>query len=182
MYEPSNGILLKLGHRFYLLLEVKYFYYYYYCSIWHISDVRVTITRAKKNKKRKGEVKKVKTQAAGRYTLKLLSETCVQRRTRPVSRSVVTRWNSVVFSPLRPRFYFLWNLSRNGSSKKFHETNHVTQCNVCWNMFRSAVTHKFLLKFSTCNGGFIIRPPLKRKLRMFLLCFVALKHTNIHHE
>ena len=52
-------------------------------------------------------------------------------------------------SPLR----LLRNLSRNGSSKKFHETNHVTRCNASWNLFRIAVAHKFQLKVSTCNSG-----------------------------
>ena len=53
----------------------------------------------------------------------------------------------------RKRFYFSWNLSRNGSSKKFHETDHVTRYNACWNLFRSGVVwHKFQLKVSTCNG------------------------------
>ena len=96
-----------------------------------------------------------------RYTLKLLAETCVQRQTRPVSRSGVTRWNSFFFATAtvasrcrsRKWFYFSWNLSRNGSSKKFHETDHVTWRNACWNLFRSAVAHKFQLKVSTCNGG-----------------------------
>ena len=34
-----------------------------------------------------------------------------------------------------------------------HETNYVTRCKACWNMFRNAVAHKFQLKFSTCNNG-----------------------------
>ena len=37
--------------------------------------------------------------------------------------------------------------------KKFHETDHVTRCNACWNMFRNAFAHKFQLKVSTCNSG-----------------------------
>ena len=40
------------------------------------------------------------------------------------------------------------------SSKKFHETDHVTRCNDCWNLFRIVVAHKFQLKVSTCNSGF----------------------------
>ena len=53
----------------------------------------------------------------------------------------------------RKRFYFSWNLSCNGSSKKFHKTNHVTRCNACWNLFRSTLAHKFQLKVSMCNSG-----------------------------
>ena len=93
--------------------------------------------------------------------MKRLAETCVQRRTRPVSRSGVTRWNSCFLTTAtvasrcrsRKRLYFSWNLSRNGNSQKFHETDHVTRCNACGNLFRSAVAHKFQLKVSTCNGG-----------------------------
>ena len=54
----------------------------------------------------------------------------------------------------RKRFYFSWNLSRNESLKKFQETDHVTRCNACWNLFRSAVAHKFQPKVSTCDSGF----------------------------
>ena len=43
--------------------------------------------------------------------------------------------------------------------KKFHKTDHVTWCNACWNLFRSAVAHKFQLKVSTCNGGFLTPGP-----------------------
>ena len=65
---------------------------------------------------------------------------------------VVLNGETLVFSPTATvvsrcrsikRFYFSWNLSRNGSSKTFHETDHVTRCNACWNLFRSAVAHKF---------------------------------------
>ena len=38
--------------------------------------------------------------------------------------------------------------------KKFHETDHVTRCNACLNMFRNAVAHKFQLKVSICKSGF----------------------------
>ena len=115
-----------------------------------------------------------------RYTLKLLAETCVQRRTRPVSRSGVTRWNSCFFTTAtvasrcrsRKRFYFSWNLSRNGSSKKFHETDHVTRCNACWNLFRSAVAHKFQLKVSACNGGFRVVPKTPKMSSSFILVLV----------
>ena len=34
---------------------------------------------------------------------------------------------------------------RNGSSKKFHETDHVTRCNACGNLFRNAVHTSFTL-------------------------------------
>ena len=98
----------------------------------------------------------------------------MQRRTRPVSRRGVTRWNSCFFATAtvashcrsRKRFYFSWNLSRNGSSKKFHETDHVTRCHVCWNLFRSAVAHKFQLKVSACNGGLNVSISF-----LFLVCF-----------
>lgn len=79
-----------------------------------------------------------------------------------VSRSSVTWWNSC-FSTTRTfashcrsrkQCYFSWNLSRNGSSKKFHETDYVTRCNACWKLIRSAVAHKFQLTVSTYNGGF----------------------------
>ena len=61
------------------------------------------------------------------YTLKLLAETCVQRRCEKVSQSDVTRWNSRFCHHCdrcdrcrsRKRFYFWWNLSRNRSSKSF---------------------------------------------------------------
>ena len=56
----------------------------------------------------------------------------------------------------RKRFYFSWNLSRNGSSKKFHETGHVTLCNTCWNLFRSTIAQEFQLKVSMCNGGLTV--------------------------
>ena len=61
------------------------------------------------------------------YTLKLLAETCVQRHREKVSQSGVTRWNFRFCHHCdrrdrcrsRKRFYFWWNLSRNGSSKSF---------------------------------------------------------------
>ena len=79
-----------------------------------------------------------------------------------VSRSSVTQWNSCFSTTTtfashcrsRKRFYFSWNLSHNGSSKKFHKTDYVTWCNACWKLIRSAVAPKFQLKVSTCNGGF----------------------------
>ena len=55
----------------------------------------------------------------------------------------------------RQRFYFTWYLPYNGSSKKFHETDHITRCNTCWNLFRSAIARQFHLKVSTCNSRFI---------------------------
>ena len=79
-----------------------------------------------------------------------------------VSPGGVTRWISCFYRHWdcceccrsRKRFYSSWNLSRNESSKKFHETDHVTWCNACWNLFRIVVAHKFQLKVSTCNSGF----------------------------
>ena len=81
---------------------------------------------------------------------------------RPVSWSGVTRWNSCFYHHFdrhdrcrsRKWFYFSWNLSHNGNSKKFHKTDHVTQCNASWNLF--CVAHKFHLKVSMCNSGFIV--------------------------
>ena len=78
-----------------------------------------------------------------------------------VSVSGVTWWNSRFYHHCelcgccrsRKRFYFLWNLSRSGSSKRFHETEYVTRCNTCRNLFRIVVAHKFQLTVSTCNGG-----------------------------
>ena len=55
----------------------------------------------------------------------------------------------------RQHFYFTWYLPRNGSSKTFHETDHITRCNACWNLFHSAAAHKFHLKASKCNSGLI---------------------------
>ena len=55
----------------------------------------------------------------------------------------------------RQQFYLTWYLPRNGSSKKFHETDHITRCNACWNLFHSAAAHKFHLKASKCNSGLI---------------------------
>ena len=55
----------------------------------------------------------------------------------------------------RQKFYFTWYLPRNGSSKKFHETDHITRCNACWNLFHSAAAHKFHLKAPKCNSGLI---------------------------
>ena len=102
-----------------------------------------------------------------RYTLKLLAETCAT-----ANETSFTKWcytvkllvfffffffwgggggftTATVASRCRSRkrFYFSWNLSRNGSPKTFRETDHVTRCNACWNLFRSAVAHKFQLKF-----------------------------------
>ena len=79
-----------------------------------------------------------------------------------VSPSGVTRWNSCFYHHWdcceccwsRKPFYFSWNLSRNESSKTFHETDHVTWCNACWNLFGIVVPHKFQLKVLTCNSGF----------------------------
>ena len=57
--------------------------------------------------------------------------------------------------------------NRNKSAMIHFETNfnvpeqvstfYVTWCNACWDLFRSAVAHKFQLKVSTCNG-YVIRP------------------------
>ena len=47
----------------------------------------------------------------------------------------------------RQQFYFTWYLPRNGSSKKFHETDHITRCNACWNLFHSPA--------AKCNRGLI---------------------------
>lgn len=76
-------------------------------------------------------------------------ETCSQRSvTRPVLRSCVIRWNSCIHHHCdrrdrfisTKRFYFLWNLPRNGSSRKFQKTDLITWCNP-------------LLKVSTWNRG-----------------------------
>ena len=61
------------------------------------------------------------------YASKLLAETCVQRHHEQVSQSGVTQWNSRFRHHCdrcgrcesRKRYYFWWNLSRNGSSKRF---------------------------------------------------------------
>ena len=82
---------------------------------------------------------------------------------RNTAQSSVTRWNFCFFTTAtvasrctsRKWFYCSWNLFRHGSSKKFHETDLVTWCNACWNLFCCAVVQKFLPNASTCNGDFI---------------------------
>ena len=66
-----------------------------------------------------------------------------------VSRSSATQWNSCFSTTTtfashcrsRKQFYFSWNLSRNGSSKKFHETDYVTRCYACWKNWFAALLH-----------------------------------------
>ena len=122
--------------------------------------------------------------------LVLVSDWLTQRsvtrpRTRPVSRSNVTRWNSCFFTTAtvasrcrsRKRFYFSWNLSPNGSSKKFHEIDHVTRCIACWNLFRSAAAHKFQLKVSMCNGG-LSHNYIQQNLTTFVTWAILLCHED----
>ena len=95
-------------------------------------------------------------------TLKLTSKfvvpvsvSCSVTRPSEVSLSGVVRWNSWFYRQCngcdrcknRQQFYyFTLYLPCNESSKRFHETDHVARCrNACWNLFRSAIAHKFLL-------------------------------------
>ena len=77
-------------------------------------------------------------------------------------RTSFTKWCYTVklsfLSPLRSlqklkAVLLLVKLVSQQKFKKFHETDHVTRCNACWNMFRNAFSHKFQLKVSTCNSG-----------------------------
>ena len=101
------------------------------------------------------------------YTLKRLGETCVQQRWETSFSRRCTEQNEMSkLVPLRKtsfllhgetlvficnrcrsriRFYFKWNLSRNGSLKKFQEADRVTQCNAC----RRVTAVIFLLSKST---------------------------------
>ena len=101
-------------------------------------------------------------------TLKLVSKLVhpvsvwrsVTRPSKTTLRGVVLYWfyhqcNGCYRCRNRQRFYFTWYLPHNGSSKKFHETDHITRCNACWNLFRSAIARQFHLKVSTCNSSFI---------------------------
>ena len=99
------------------------------------------------------------------YTLKILAETCVQRRCEQVSQSGVhvTQWNSRFCHHCdrcnrcrsRKRFYFWWNLSRNRSSKSFTKPTMLHGATPVEHVsHRNTVAQKFQLKVSTCNSGF----------------------------
>ena len=65
-------------------------------------------------------------------------------------------WN-VFELPLREKYSYatLPKPITNRKNNKFRQvsTFYVPRCNACWNLFLSAVAHKFQLKVSTCNSG-----------------------------
>ena len=93
------------------------------------------------------------------YTLKLLAETCVQRRCEQVSQSGVSRWNSRFCHHCdrcdrcrsRKRFYFLWNLSRNRSSKSFTKPTMLHGATPVETCFATPLHTSFTQKFQRVN-------------------------------
>ena len=84
---------------------------------------------------------------------------------RPFSRSGVTRRNSSLYHLCdrcdrcrsRKRFYFTWNLSRNGSKTKFSRNRpfYTLQSQLKLVLFRSAFAHKFQLQFQRVTAASI---------------------------